>query len=197
MELKFEFSKEENNRINEKVEDFCRRMRGRNAYISKNRNAKLDKVFLDRMIGTKGEFFVSRILHYNYGYDFIEPDLTIKPLKKLWEPDLIYPSGQRFYVKTCSLASWYYVGDYSWVFEKIDPVFCTATKQDFIALVFLERFAFNEAEIKFIGPWFLIKNLFQPLKKIEHRETKAALYFRDLPQVNDKYIREGSLSLIR
>lgn len=202
MELKFEFSKEENDNYNRQVLIFAGAMLEKDQsaeYYLKSRNApSLDKVTLDSMVGKKGEFFVSQILHRIYGYPLVEPDLVAYATKqKKWGPDLYYSDWRKFHVKTCSQTTRCFVGDYSWMFEKNDVLFKHGSDNDIIALMYLENWSSSTGILKTAIPYPLIAELFKPPKSWKHKKQKTALYFKTLPKIDDKYIRESSLSLIR
>lgn len=178
--MKIVFSEKENNEINSQISNFVAVMAEKKQsadYYSKERRAV--KPLQDIALGKKAEFIAAQFL----GADLSSVDLDIRyGRKKGWVPDLVF-NGDNYHVKACNEKGFDFCGDYSWTFQKEDPLLYSRSRE-FVILVYLADDESSEGEVKFVGLWEDVKPLLKnPIKK-SLIGLKYCLYYRDLPNVN-------------
>jgi hypothetical protein len=189
------FSKEENDKINSKCEEFVKAMSGKNQsaeYYEKHRNAQKEKIFNDIFLGKKAEFIAAQAL-FQYGLPLLEPDLEIRKGKaKKWKCDLQYDNID-IHVKSCNKKTLDFCKDYSWTFQNANKDICggkdTLLKNNqnkqLVILVYLENMMYNIGVVKAIVEFSKIEPLLKdPIKKL-FIGLKKCIYYKDLEKLNE------------
>lgn len=177
---KIVFSEEENKEINDKISNFVKAMADKkqsaNYYLKERRAVKpLDDIAL----GKKAEFFAAKLL----GEGEVDLDVRVGR-KKGWQPDLVI-DGENYHVKSCNEKGFQFCGDYSWTFQREDPLLYSNSRE-WVVLVYLADAASSDGEIKLVALWEDVKGLLKnPLKK-SLIGLKYCLYYRDLLNVKPK-----------
>lgn len=160
-------------------------------YYRENRNTTREKAISDISLGKKGEFFAAHCLRNNYGFPFIEPDLSVRNgNSKGWDADLPFKSINNIlpniHVKTCNKKTYDFCDDYSWTFQLSDNIgkfgkdeIFNKNDDEIIVFVYAEDDKIKQAGIKAILPWGIVKTLLRDPVKSNLKNIKKCLYYQD------------------
>lgn len=178
--------------VNEQVEKYLREMRSPEqsvSYYSQNRNdSSLKKIEDDQRLGKKAEFVAAKFLHKQFKLPLCYPDLGIYSSdEKNWNADLY----ENVHVKSCSLQTYRYCGDYSWTFQLKnnsgsggrDKLFDRG--DGWVVFVFMETSQSLVGVVKAVVSWDRVKILLRDPKKQTLKGIKKCLYYKDLVGKNE------------
>lgn len=177
-----------NEELNMKIEEFAKKSNSANYYMN-NRNANMNirKVLDDIALSKKTEYACKEYLK-QFANNISDVDFEIRNSKsKGWEPDLIM-DGQHIHVKSCNSITHSCTGDFSWTFQKnnknkiggTDILYNPEHHSDICMFTFMNSWENNEIHIKCILKFSSVIPLLREPKKIELKNIKDCLYFKDV-----------------